>query len=46
MIILRCVLCEHLRSIDYEVRKLEYVEKSSDVDLISVIMLINACIEE
>ena len=40
------VLCEHIRSIDYENRKLKYVEKCNDEDLISVIMLTNACIEE
>ena len=40
------VLCEHLRSIDYEIRKLEFVEKTSEVDLLSIVMLINACIEE
>lgn len=39
------VLCEHIRSIDYEVRKLKYVEKCNDEDLISIIMLVNACIE-
>lgn len=40
------VLCEHIRSIDYEARKLEFVEKASDNDLISIISLMNACIEE
>lgn len=40
------VLCEHIRSIDYEVRKLKYVERASNNDLLSVIMLMNACIEE
>ena len=40
------VLCEHIRSIDYENRKVKLVEKASDNDLISVISLINACIEE
>ena len=39
------VLCEHIRSIDYESRNLEFVEKASDNDLLSVIMLMNACIE-
>ena len=39
------VLCEHIRSIDYEVRKLKFVEKLSDNDLISIITLLNACIE-
>lgn len=40
------VLCEHIRSIDYETRKVKFIEKASDNDLISVIMLMNACIEE
>ena len=40
------VLCEHIRSIDYEVRNLKYVEKCPEEDLISIIMLTNACIEE
>ena len=39
------VLCEHIRSIDYEVRKIKFVEKASSNDLISVQMLINSCIE-
>ena len=39
------VLCEHLRSIDYEIRNLKFIEKASDNDLLSVIMLSNACIE-
>ena len=40
------VLCEHIRSIDYEMRNLKYIEKCYDEDLISIIMLTNACIEE
>ena len=40
------VLCEHIRSIDYEIRNLRFVEKLSDNDLISIITLLNACIEE
>ena len=40
------VLCEHIRSIDYEIRKLKFIEKASDNDLLSIIMLNNACIEE
>ena len=39
------VLCEHIRSIDYEIRNLELIEKASENDLLSVIMLTNACIE-
>lgn len=37
------VLCEYVRSIDYEKRNMKFVEKASDNDLISVS---NACIEE
>lgn len=40
------VLCEHIRSIDYEIRNLKFVEKLSENDFISIITLINACIEE
>lgn len=40
------VLCEHIRSVDYEVRNIKYVEKLSDNDLLSIITLLNACIEE
>ena len=40
------VLCEHLRSIDYEKRNVKLVEKASDNDIISVLMLTNACFEE
>ena len=28
------VLCEHVRSIDYEIRNLKYIETASDVDLL------------
>lgn len=40
------VLCEHIRSIDYEIRKVKFIEKASDNDLLSVITLTNACIED
>lgn len=40
------VLCEHIRSIDYESRNLEFVEKLSNNDFVSIITLLNACIEE
>ena len=40
------VLCEHVRSIDYESRNIYFIEKASNNDLISVITLLNACIEE
>lgn len=39
------VLCEHIRSIDYEIRNVIFVEKATDNDLLNVIMLSNACIE-
>lgn len=40
------VLCEHIRSIDYKSRKVSFVEKATENDLLSVMMLVNACIEE
>lgn len=40
------VLCEHIRSIDYESRNVKFVEKISDNDFLSIITLLNACIEE
>lgn len=40
------VLCEHIRSVDYEDRKLKFIEKASDNDFLSVITLLNACIED
>lgn len=39
------VLCEHIRSIDYEARNLKFVEKANDEDLLSIMMLTNACID-
>ena len=33
------VLCEHIRSIDYEIRNLKFVEKLSENDFISIITL-------
>lgn len=40
------VFCEHIRSIDYEIRNLKFIEKCSDDDFNNIIMLLNACIEE
>lgn len=40
------VLCEHIRTIDYEIRNLKFVEKLSDNDFINIITLLNLCIEE
>lgn len=39
------VLCEHIRSIDYKIRNVKFVEKLSDNDFLSIITLMNACIE-
>lgn len=39
------VFCEHIRSIDFEIRNLQFVEKASENDLISVMMLTSACID-
>ena len=39
------VLCEHILSIDYEVKNLKFVEQANENDLLSVIMFMNACIE-
>ena len=40
------VLCEHIRSIDYEVRKLKIVETCADIEFEQIMNLFNACIEE
>ena len=40
------VLCEHIRSVDYEIRSLKFVEKLSNNDFISIITLFYACMEE
>ena len=40
------VLCEHIRSVDYEIRNLKFVEKLSDNDFVSIITLLYACMEE
>lgn len=39
------VLCEHIRSIDYENRNVKFAEKTTENDFISIITLMNACIE-
>lgn len=39
------VLCEHIRSIDYEVRNLKFVEKVNELDFEEIILLLNSCIE-
>ena len=43
--IVGAVLCEHIRSMDYNARKMRFIEESSENDLLSVITLMNACIE-
>lgn len=43
--IIGSVLCEHMRSVDYETRNLKLIEKASENDLLSIMMLVNACIE-
>ncbi len=40
------VLCEHIRSIDYEVRKLKFVEKCDDNEFEQIMDLFHACIDE
>ncbi len=40
-----CVLCEHIKSIDISSRNIKFVEHSSRNDLLSVIMLLESCIE-
>ena len=40
------VLCEHIRSIDYEIRNVKFVQKCSDNDFNNIITLLNACIED
>ena len=39
------VLCEHIRSIDYEIRNLKYVEKLTEEDFKNVIDLVYACMQ-
>ena len=39
-------LCEHIRSIDYEIRNLKFVEKCTDEDFNNIITLLKACIED
>lgn len=40
------VLCEHIRSIDYEVRNLKFIEKCNSNDFENILLLMNSCIEE
>ena len=40
------VLCEHIRSIDYEIRSLKYVEKCPNDEFENIIELLKSCIDE
>ena len=40
------VLCEHIRSIDYEIRNLKYVETCDNEEFEDIINLINSFIEK
>ena len=40
------VLCEHIRSIDYEIRNLKYVEKLTEEDFKNDIYLVYACMQD
>jgi mRNA interferase MazF len=37
------VLCEHIRSIDFETRKVKFVEKASVEDIDNIMDLLDAC---
>ncbi len=39
------VLCEHIRSIDYEIRNLKFIEKASNEDFENIIDLLDACVK-
>lgn len=39
------VLCEHIRSIDYETRNVKFVEQASKKDFEKIVIIINSCIE-
>ena len=39
------ILCEHIGSIDYEVRSVKFVEKVSEDEFEDIINLLNACLE-
>jgi len=39
------VLCEHIRSIDYEIRKLKFVEKANKEDFENIKDLLEVCLE-
>lgn len=37
------ILCEHIRSIDFEIRNLRYVEKVNEEDLENIMSILQAC---
>ena len=40
------VFCEHISSIDYEIRNLKFIEKANKNDFENIIELLNSCIEK
>ena len=40
------VLCEHIKSIDFEARNLKFVEKLDQKEFENIISLLNSCIEK
>lgn len=38
------ILCEHIRSVDYEIRNLKFVERTSAKDFENILDLIQACL--
>ena len=38
------VLCEHMRSIDFEIRNIKYVEETSENDFSNILELLMACL--
>ena len=38
------VLCEHIRSIDYDSRKIKYIEKASDEDIKNILHILDTCL--
>ena len=37
------ILCEHIRSIDFEIRNLRYVEKVNEEDMENIMSILQAC---
>ncbi len=38
------VLCEHIRSIDYEIRNVKYIEKAGKEDFENILELLESCL--